>query len=289
MKKALPFILFLLWAGFSFSQKKSVPASFCITKQEKELFNLINRIRKENGKTALALSASLSYVAKTHVNDLKEHHPDTSICNLSSWSNKGSWTPCCYNSYVPKPLCMKKKPRELTSFPYYGYEFVLYFEDGVDMDSLQKLIYETDELIDMILTKGAWKMKKWIIAGVGINQNYVSVWFAQRKDVIKPPAVCKGGEKSIKKTKPKKAAAVKKKNQKPTTHYYYVIHLSFKNKDNAKEALKRTRKNGFKSAGLLQSDGKYRLYLNRFKTSDEALKYREKLPVTFKESWIYKK
>jgi len=289
MKKLFIFLFSLLLSINSFSQKNTIPSSFCISKDEKKLFDFINTVRKDNGKKLLKLSKSLSYVAKTHVKDLLENHPDTSICNLSSWSNKGNWKPCCYNSYIPQPLCIKKKPKELTGYPYYGYEFAFYFEDKISVDSIIKIFSETDEVINMILTRDVWKEKKWVIGGTGINEHYVSVWFAQRPDNKKTPPICKE-KKEVKESK-KEANNKKQDNivKKDTVKEYYVIHLSFKKMDNAKEALKRTQKNGFNNAGIIESDGKYRVYLNKFKTSKEALDFKNGLSKTFKESWIFTK
>jgi hypothetical protein len=159
-----------------------------------------------------------------------------------------------------------------------------YFEDGLNPDSLMVLWENTEAVKQMILTQNQWKTKKWIIAGVGMNKHYVSVWFAQRPDVVPPPAVCKKNTHQTKtKKNPKKN--LKTKNTQP---YFYVIHLSFNDLGNAKEALKRTRKNGFKDAGLLVSEGKYRLFLKKFKNSKDAVKFKNHLPKTFSKAWIYK-
>ncbi len=289
MRKILPFILFLFLFNVSFAQKKKLPGSFCITNQEKSLFDSLNKIRVANGKKKLRLSASLSYVAKLHVKDLRDNHPDTSICNLSSWSDKGKWKPCCYNQYAPKPLCIKKKPSELTPFRYYGYELVSYFEDSVSVDSVLALWRESEPALDMILTGGNWKEKKWLIAGVGFNNHYVSVWFAQRYDVLPKPRICNGKTKST--ANKKNNAALKKKDKaaKQIKHTYYIIYSSLRDKVSAKEALRRTKRNGFKYAGIVSGNGNYRVYLNKFESYQKALSYKRKLSKTYKDVWILKK
>jgi hypothetical protein len=290
MKKAFLIVAVLLISILSFSQKKKIPQSFCVAQDEKKLFDFVNTLREENGKKPVKLSKSLSFVAKTHVEDLLKNHPDTSICNLSSWSDKGNWKPCCYNAYVPKPLCMKEKPKELTSYPYYGYEFVSYFENKVEVDSVISLWKETEEVKQMILTNGFWGKKKWVIAGLAMNDHYVSVWFAQRPDVTKPPGICKQSAKQ--------AATIVKKNEKEekikkphksSAPVYYVVYISLRDIKNAKEALKRTKKNGFKNAGIIESDGNYRIYLKKFDNAENALEYKKKLPTTYKNTWIFKK
>lgn len=102
--------------------QNTIPDGFCISPVEKQLFDKINTLLNEYGEKSLSLSASLSLVAKTHVDDLMKNRPDTSICNLSSWSDKGNWTSCCHNPYVPQQDCMWDKPKEITPYPYRGYE-----------------------------------------------------------------------------------------------------------------------------------------------------------------------
>jgi len=223
------------------------------------------------------LSASLSVVAKLHVKDLLEHHPDTSICNLSSWSDKGKWTPCCYNAYIPNPLCMKKKPKELTPYPYYGYEMAAYFQDDYSLDSLAPMWSDTKQVLDMILTRGEWAEKKWVVAGVGINNHYVSVWFGQKPDRQGYPKVCKGDSKEV------KSSIVDS-----STSFFYLIIASFTNRADAKEALKRTEKSGFNKAGILHNGINYRVYLDRFTTLKKASFEKEKLPATYRNAWILK-
>ena len=277
MKRLLFTHLFLLLLTVSFAQKK-IPSDYCITGDEMQLFNTINAIREEYDKKPVKLSASLSVVARTHCTDLFLNHPDTSICNLSSWSNKGKWTPCCYNAYLPKPLCMKKKPKELTPYPYYGYEVAAYFEDGYNLDSLVKLWGDTREVLDMILTRGIWEKKKWVVAGVGIDSNYVSIWFGQKPDKVKAPRLCKGKKviKKIMTTPPAKA-------------YFYIIIASFNNEADAKEALRRTKKSGFKEAGLLKGEKNTRVYLGRYEGLKEATHVKSSLSPTYRDAWILKK
>ena len=276
MKHLLLLFLTLPVLQLSYAQK-NIPADFCISSEEMQLFNFVNSIREEYGKKTVKLSASLSVVAKIHVKDLLENHPDTSICNLSSWSDKGEWTACCYNSYIPKPECMKKKPKELTPYPYYGYEMVSYFEDDYSFDSLQPIWNDTKELLDMILTRGDWEKKKWIAAGVGINDHYVSVWFGQRADTQKAPKICKGEE----------TGDVNKPATRDVSLFYLII-ASFKKQADAKEALRRTKKSGFNHAGILNSGENFRVYLGRYNSLKEASYVKNNLSPTYRNAWILK-
>jgi len=266
----------LFTVQFSYAQKK-LPADFCISSEEMKIFNYINSVREEYGKRPVKLSASLSFVAKTHVNDLLVNHPDTSICNLSSWSDKGDWVACCYNSYIPKPECMKKKPKELTPYPYYGYEMAVFFEDDYSFDNLDSVWSDTKQVLDMILTRGDWEKKKWVVAGVGINDHYVSVWFGQRADSQKTPKVCSGKE-----------VEASSMNQK-SDQWFYLIIVSFNDLADAREALRRTKKSGFDKAGILNNgDDNHRVFLGKYNSLKEATFMKEKLPPTYRNAWILK-
>ena len=276
MKRIFIFGFALMISVYSFGQKK-IPAGFCVSTEEMRLLDFVNSIRQEYGMKPVKLSASLSFVAKTHVDDLLQNHPDTSICNLSSWSDKGKWTPCCYNAYIPNPLCMKKKPKELTPYPYYGYEMAAYFQDDYSLDSLVHMWSDTKQVLDMILTRGQWAEKKWVVAGVGINNHYVSVWFGQKPDRQRSPKICKGSSKDTK---------VTSVAQSPS--FFYLIIASFTDGADAKEALRRTKKNGFNNAGILHAGNNYRVYLDKLTTLKGALFEKEKLPATYSDAWILK-
>lgn len=256
-------------------QNGSIPDEFCISVTENQLFNRINQFRIENGKTSIENSISLSYVAKLHVDDLFKNKPDTSICNLSSWSDKGDWSACCYNSYVPNPDCMWDKPKEITSFKYRGYELALYFEEDFNVDTVMQLIQSSKEARDMILTNGNYKQKKWICGGFGINDNYVSIWFAQRPDKDGSPTICKGEEIQIESLEQEQAS-------------FYLIVASFESVKDAREALRRLKQNGYKDSGILRSENNIRLYINKFDGLKEAMFFKQNLPYTYNDSWIYK-
>ncbi len=260
--------------------QNKIPANYCISAEEMRLFQMLNTLRSEYGKPALKLSTSLSFVARTHVIDLQEHHPDTSICNLSSWSDQGNWKACCYNPYVPDQDCMWDKPKELTSYPYRGYELVTFFEDKLVSDSVVNIWAGTKKVLDMILTRGDYKQKKWICMGVGMNGHYASVWFGQRADKTASPVVCD--------TVTEPAGNDTLQNNTANKGYFYVIYGSFDNLKDAKEALKRVKKSEFSKAGILQKDGRYRVYLNKFDNIKAATFARQSLPYTYKDAWILK-
>lgn len=279
---AQKYILLALVFFFSvklFAQHR-IPSGFCMNENELKLAEAINKIRKKHGKKPIKLSVSLTYVAETHVKDLQINHPDTSICNLSSWSNKGKWTPVCYNPYVVDRKAMWDKPRELTRYPYNGYELVAYMQDGIILDSLSELWDTLAESLDMITTEGVWAKKHWEAMGVGISGNYASVWFGQREDRKGAPHVC-----SKKREAAKEHVLAK---EEPKKQLYYLIAGSFPDLKDAKEAVRRLKKNGFKWAGILVSEKRVRVYLAHYENFNVAEKARKKLPYIYRKVWILK-
>ena len=273
--------LLVLFAAVQTSvAQKQLPASFCISTQEKALFDKINQLRTVNGKKPLKLSASLSYVAKVHVEDLLNNNPDTSVCNLSSWSNKGSWTPCCYNPYILKQECMWDKPKELTTYSSRGYEIAGYFEEEFTPDSVIDLWSKEQEVMDMLLSNNEFRNKEWVCIGVGMNKNYVSVWVGQRADSQLLPKVCENSSEE--------AIAATMQADTLGKAGYYLIFGSFDNIGDAREAIKKYRKDGFDNAGFLKYGEVTRIYLARFDDLKEAMQVKQKLPYAYREAWIYK-
>ena len=157
--KIIDLLLFLIF-GFSNTQitlfaQKELPADFCISVEESELFNLINDYRKAMKLPAIPMSKSLSFTANKHIQDLIQNKPDTSTCNLHSWSNKGSWTPCCYQKEKDDKLCMKSKPTEITMYPGTAYEIIYWeskeatpdmaFNQWREISASQSVIINTDK------------------------------------------------------------------------------------------------------------------------------------------------
>lgn len=272
-------LIVLLIFQNAFAQKQ-LPENFCLSNQEKALFDKLNELRKAYGKKPLKLSASLSYVAKVHVEDLKSNNPDTSVCNLSSWSNKGSWTPCCYNPYVLKQECMWDKPKELTSYPYRGYEIAGFFEEKFTVDSVIDLWSKEGEVINMLTSEGEYSTKEWVCMGVGMNSNYVSVWFGQRADAAAIPNVCNDNSPVV-------LAPIVASDSLQRESYYLII-ASFSNINDAREAVKKYRKEGFENAGTLKSGEITRVFLYIFNNMKEAMQAKSKLNYAYNEAWIYK-
>ncbi len=276
-KQFLVILFFLSVVGsLSAQTDKTIPSEFCISAEDNKLYESINLFLIENGQKELSLSKSLSYVANLHITDLLQNHPDTSICNLSSWSDKGEWTACCYNKYVPNQDCMWDKPKELTNFKYRGYELALFFEEDFTSDTVMQLLLSSNAVIDMLLTKGDYSKKKWVCMGLAINKEYASIWFAQRADNAGKPDICENTTAST------NEIITESKTK------YYIIASSFGKMKDAKEALKRLKQNGFDNAGVLKSGENIRVYLNELESLKEAMYFKQNLPYTYNDAWIFK-
>ena len=277
--RSLITILLLVLMSFSVAAQKKIPKDFCISNDEKNLFEMVNLLRADYDKKKVQLSTSLNYVADLHVYDLQINNPDTSICNLSSWSDKGAWTPCCYTKYLHNPDCMWDKPKELTPYLYRGYELVTCIDDDFNTDSIINLWSDSKEVLDMILTRGNYSKKKWICGGVGISKNYVSLWFGQRKDALKEPVTC------VDELNDSDSVPIIVLANQPTA--YYLIFGSHTNMYDAREGRKKV-KTDFENSDILIKNDKYRVYLNKFSTMKEAMFAKQQLPSEYREAWILK-
>lgn len=278
--RPLLFILALLSVGLFAQQNQT---DVCLNQDEIRLAELINNFRKENKMPAVALSVSLTQVAKTHVVDLQTNNPDTSICSTASWSDKGSWKACCYNPYVLQEECMWDKPKELTSYVYRGYELSYYEERIIQVDSLFALWKSTTEASEILLTKGAYRDKKWEAMGLAIGENYACVWFGQRADSKGKPPKCADLAASQQKVNTTNVINTAADNSK-----YYLIYGSFSNRNDADEAVKRYRNNGFKQAMVLEKASKIRVAIGVYDNLKDAMAAKEKLAASFSDAWILK-
>ena len=259
-----------------------IPPDFCISKTEYRLYELINQHRIDNGLPELSLSISLSFVATTHVADLVNHHPDTSICNLNSWSNKGDWTSCCHNNYVPKSQCILDKPKELTNYRGEGHELAYWEPALVDPDSLLAFWESIDETNDFLLNENRWDKYKWRSIGVGILEGYAVIWVGELIDREGQPATCeKNKEETISTTPPVALSLITEKS-----NTFYVICASYETENDAMVDAKELSGKGYPQVKVVRGDHNFRVSLGDFKSLDEAKSFRAKLGDQFSNVWI---
>jgi uncharacterized protein YkwD len=155
-----------------------------LTQEEKHLYDLIMKYRKELKLPEIPLSKSLTFVAQTHVKDLKENKPEKGECNMHSWSSKGKWTECCYTDDHAQAECMWDKPREMTSYKGNGFEISYWSSAGATADEALKSWKNSPHHNDVIINKDIWK-DKWNAIGIGIFENHAAVWFGNEIDDVK--------------------------------------------------------------------------------------------------------
>lgn len=271
-------LLLLLSWNVVISQNNKIPKSFKVSEKSIELFKLINDVRESNNLKPISLSASLCYVAATHISDLIKHHPDTSLCNLHSWSDKGAWTSCCYQAYIPIQECMWNKPKELTPYKYRGYELAFWQNRSLTAEEILVGWMDIPEASNMILNMGKWT-NEWRAMGVGIEGTYAVVWFGRAVDREPSPKV----SDKISAPSNKESSIIKEK-----TNLYFLIFGSYKRLKDVEKRLARLQKDGFKNAVILISEGKYRLALSSHKTLELAKANKSQLNKKYDEAWILK-
>jgi hypothetical protein len=157
------------------------PCDTVLSASEQRLYRLIMEYRDSKGLPPIPLSPNLSFVAKTHVRDLRAH-PPTGKCNFHSWSNDGPWTPCCYTSDHARAQCMWDKPRELTRYPGNGYEIASWSSAQNTPESALSGWKGSPLHNAVIVNSGTWARIKWRAVGVGIYGSYAVVWFGEESD-----------------------------------------------------------------------------------------------------------
>ncbi|HRI09071.1 MAG TPA: CAP domain-containing protein [Nannocystaceae bacterium] len=166
--------------GSSGSTSGGVVPEGC-TAEAGELVALVNAYRAEKGLPAIPASPSLCTVGQTHVVDLQANAPHTEPgCNLHSWSDQGSWTPCCYTPDHAQAMCMWVKPQELTVYPGFGYENAA---SGVGSPSQALDAWKASgPHNDVILNQGIWADHPWKAIGAGLHEGYAVLWFGEESD-----------------------------------------------------------------------------------------------------------
>jgi hypothetical protein len=157
-----------------------------LTQAEKELYDLIMDYRAGLNLPDIPLSASLTYVARQHITDLETNDPTTTTCNMHSWSDKGSWSACCYTDDHLQASCMWDKPRELTEYPGNGYEIAYFFSAGATPAGAINGWKNSSGHNQVMINAGPWS-KQWKAIGIGIQGKYAVVWFGHEVDPAMQP------------------------------------------------------------------------------------------------------
>lgn len=170
-------ILFTL----SFFLTSIISYSQVLSDEERKLYTIVMEYRKEKGLPNIPLSASLTYVAQTHVKDLANIKPDSGNCNTHSWSSNGPWNACCYTPDHAQADCMWSKPRELTSYKGKGYEIA--FKSSIDANAEAALAgWKSSPFHNaVIINQGIWN-RQWNAIGIGLYKGFAVIWFGNEFD-----------------------------------------------------------------------------------------------------------
>ncbi|MCK5475726.1 MAG: hypothetical protein KAI71_04060 [Candidatus Pacebacteria bacterium] len=179
-----------------------INGSYCITEREREFEKLFNEYRASNGLQFIPLSRSLSYVAKIHSHDVIVNKTIHGQCTGHSWSDKGSWSGCCYenpdNPSSSDANCMNNKPSEITDYKWAGGENAIGGSIG-SINRMQNLMTPVEALSGWInspghhapmINIGVWKDIKWNAFGISVYMNNANLWLGEHTDVAEKPVYC---------------------------------------------------------------------------------------------------
>lgn len=160
----------------------------CLSEEEKKLYDLIMQYRKSKKLKKIPLSAKLTKTAQAHVHDLSDNYSleEAGQCNPHSWSDKGSWTPCCYTGDHKQASCMWDKPKEIAGYNSAGYEIAYYSSGGANAYEGLEGWKKSSGHNPVIVNLGTWKKVEWKAIGIGIYGNFGVVWFGEMEDDEKP-------------------------------------------------------------------------------------------------------
>ena len=183
------FLLLLILFSFGSTTYAQEVKKTTLTADEQQLYKLIMTYRKSKGLKPIPISNSLTKVAQAHCYDLVVNKPDTpSRCNAHSWSDKGSWSSCCYTADHKQAKCMWNKPKEFSNYIGNGYEIAAGSSEPNTSDYKMspeyalKLWKGSVHHNDVILNKSIWKDMKWNAIGVGMKDGIATVWFGVETD-----------------------------------------------------------------------------------------------------------
>ncbi len=178
VKNVFGFLLFL------FSSQLIAAQPVCVSEEEKKLYDLIMQYRKSKKLKPIPYSEKLTRVAQAHVRDLEDHfdYENRGDCNPHSWSDKGTWSSCCYTPDHKQAKCMWDKPKEISGYEGEGYEIAFYSSDGAEADEGIEGWKKSAGHNPLLINSGTWEKLEWKGIGVGIHGKYAVVWFGIADD-----------------------------------------------------------------------------------------------------------
>ena len=160
------------------------PGKICLSIEEKKLYDLIMDYRKSKKLKPIPFSSKLTQVAQAHVRDLAANfdYDNKNNCNPHSWSNKGSWTACCYTPDHKYAKCMWDKPREIGGYTGDGFEIAYFSSAGATAADGLEGWKKSPGHNPLLVNSGMWSKVEWKAIGMGVYQHYAVVWFGEVLD-----------------------------------------------------------------------------------------------------------
>ena len=189
-------LLLLIFTFFSIEgevksiSQEAAENEVCLSKEEKKLYDIINAYRKTKNLKPVALSSSLTKVAKLHAEDLMKNYKTGDKCNPHSWSGKGKWSSCCYTNDHKEAECMWNKPQEIAGYLSPGYEIVYWHSAAAAAEGALAGWQKSKSHNPIIINDGMWKKVDWGAIGVAIYEQYAVVWFGEMTDEKGPAEMC---------------------------------------------------------------------------------------------------
>jgi len=178
-------LILLLYLPFSRAEViPNAPSEICLNPEEKKLYDLIMDYRKSKKLKPIPFSSKLSKVAQAHVRDLAANfdYDNKNLCNPHSWSNKGSWTACCYTADHKYAKCMWDKPREIGGYTGDGFEIAYFSSAGATAADGLEGWKKSAGHNPLLVNSGMWSKVDWKAIGLGVYQTYAVVWFGEVAD-----------------------------------------------------------------------------------------------------------
>ena len=145
-------------------------ATVCLSPEEQKLYDLIMAYRRSKKLPVIPLSAKLTMVAQAHTRDLTSNFVDDTPegCNTHSWSDKGSWTPCCYTPDHKQAACMWNKPREIAGYQSNGFEIAYWSSAGANAVEALDGWKSSPGHHAVIINDDIWKSVQWKAEGISV-------------------------------------------------------------------------------------------------------------------------
>lgn len=177
-------LIFVALTSFQSGTDDLPDDTVCLSREELKLYHLIMDYRKTHKLPPIPFSAKLSRVAKAHTMDLNTNYSfdPENACNPHSWSDKGSWSACCYTADHKAATCMWDKPKEIAQYASAGYEIAYYSSAGASAQEGLQGWKVSPGHNPLIINSGMWSKVKWEAMGISIQGNYGIVWFGEEKD-----------------------------------------------------------------------------------------------------------